>query len=241
MRLAGRNIITKAAGANLAYQFGWKPLVSDLKSLLSTADLIEKRARELKRFYDRGLRYTQDLYSSSDMIMINDWITAQPYIRYKGNITRTTTRKVWGHIRWKPTTLPPRTDAEYRKLAWKAINGFSTSSLPASAWELIPWSWLIDYFSSVGDFLQAHRNTVPAVIDRCVIMEHAKTVTTFDNFSGIHSSFTVEPMNGARVTFETKTRASAMPGISAYLPLLSNRQISILGSLAILYKEKHRL
>jgi hypothetical protein len=101
----------------------------------------------------------------------------------------------------------------------------------ASAWELVPFSFLADYFSSIGDYLGPKRNSVPAFMDKCVLME-TNTIEV-----KIHP--VVPPPQGistgqGRYTFVTKERRAASPTIEAYMPVLTGRQQSIVGSLAVL-------
>lgn len=227
-QVQGSSIIKKAAGANLNVQFGWLPLIADLKDALNIVQAVHNRTRELEKFYRSGLRRTVDLGNySANATVANQVLCSQTYTDATCNLLIVTQEKVWGHIRWKPTTLPPKGDDAMVKLALRAVLGLSVSSAAVTAWELMPWSWLIDYFSTAGDFLKAHRNTVPAVIDKCVIMSKTETTFATQNIQ-TQQGFTCSE---GRVVKTRKTRYPAYPTLQAYLPYLSGRQVSILGSI----------
>lgn len=230
----GDSIIKKAAGANLAIQFGWLPLVSDLQDFLNINGVVNKRTRELQKFYKSGLRRTIDLWSGSAQNTIaSKTLSGLFKADLRGTEAVSIQHRTWGHIRWHPTTLPPQSDEAMRMLAARAAFGLSVPSLAASAWELMPWSWLVDYCSSVGDFLKAHRNTVPARYSKCCIMDEVTMTVQYSNFTGYHPSFSVTPETKGGFVKIKKSRVSATPSISAWLPMLSARQLSILGSIMI--------
>lgn len=230
VKIVGDNAIKTVAKANLAYWFGWKPLLSDILKMLDFSTVVNNRYKELKRLYDGGLRCTRDLDNSSiyNPHTTVSTLNGDPSCKVQVYFDQTCTMKVWGHVKWKPTTLPPKTDEEMISLARKAAFGLTID--PATAWELIPFSWLADWFGDIGAFLQAYRNIVPAVSSDLTIMRHKQCTTSFTltqpvNNGGIASLY---PGN-----WEEKSRVPASAGLSAYLPYLTLRQLSILGSLSV--------
>lgn len=98
----------------------------------------------------------------------------------------------------------------------------------STLWEALPWSWMIDWASSVGDYFKANRNIVPATLMGVHIMRHTKTVHECD----AHISGTTT-MEGIRVVKETKTRNPSFVAPAAHFPFLSGNQMGILASLAV--------
>jgi hypothetical protein len=217
------------ANANLAYQFGWAPLLSDLYKLLKFQEHFEKKRKILERLYSgTGLRrnITLDEFSES---------TNGTYTHSIGFGSMTTswtikrTTKVWGTIRWKPKNLPPGGRSPSDLEVYRATLGLDITL--ATVWEAIPWSWLIDWFTSAGDYLSAHRNTIPASFSNICIMrlsEHVGQITPISIPNG-------RTWGGAtlRSTKKERTPHVGLTPLTAAMPFLGARQLSILGSLAI--------
>nr|UJQ85483.1 MAG: hypothetical protein 1 [Leviviridae sp.] len=223
LRWEGNTLIRRAGSANLSYHFGWRPLLSDLSSLLDFQDIVATRYRELKAFYDSGLRRKRLLWSGASPATHSGTYNSGDGFNYTGTHQLAQTARTWGSVEWYPTTLPPRTEEALRSLARRAALGLTVDL--STFWNLMPWSWLIDWCSNVGDFLIARRNIVPAEPRNILIMRYRKV-------NGIH-----EPTDGrvSRHSFdvEWKYRDQATPTLSAHLPVLSARQLSILGSIGV--------
>lgn len=234
-KVIGENIFKTTAKANLAYHFGWKPLMSDLLGMMNFANVVKDRRKELEALFNSGLRRTRELGSGSSTSQVLN----NPIFSIKDpwfvDITRTTQVRVWGHCKWKPNGLPPRTDEEMRRLAIRAAYGLTID--PATAWELIPFSWLVDWCSSVGNYLAAQRNIVNATPYDIVIMRHTKTLTSSVTRKAPATLVVGSP---PKVLRESKVRNPASPSLNAYLPAFTAKQLSILGSLAILRGRKTR-
>ncbi len=230
VRKAGGSLLRRIAAGNLKYQFGIRPLVSDLLDMLNFVDLTDKRMRELKALQASGIRRTRTLYKNGQYDSGNRTTQSSPTaLRTWHAYTTVTVVTVRGHVKWFPTGDFPTTDAKIRSLARKAVLGLTLDG--ATAWELIPFSWLADWFSNIGSLMQAGRNIVPATPSTPQIMVH--TVTESKLRKTYESS--KYPLYGDYTeTLETKTRRSSPASFDAHLPLLSLRQLSILGSLAVL-------
>ncbi|UJQ85804.1 MAG: putative maturation protein [Leviviridae sp.] len=234
--LKGRQpFIKKAAGSYLAYEFGWKPLINDLADLLDFSDHFSKREKELRSIFEGGgvkrRRDYEDLIvtqiTPSDTVYSNGTI-----IRQRSN--KLTRRRIWGTTRWIPdsTKLAPRTSRDYRILARKTVLGLGVH--PAALWQAMPWTWLVDWYGSMGDYLEAHRNSVPAIHLHGCVMTMTETYDHRSRPNGIDAN-TATVTGGTCTTYRvTKRRAlQNNPTIGAYMPFLSNRQVSILGALSV--------
>lgn len=231
IKSAGNSIIRKIASGNLKYQFALKPLISDLSTLLDFQKEFSKREKELTALSSSGLRRTRTLWtSSSSNISTNVSFNSSPsWCLVRGTNHRVTKMKVWGFVKWSPTANAPKTPDEAASLARKAVLGLTID--PVTAWELIPWSWLVDWCSSAGDYLQSKRNLVGATPSTPLIMTLRSTETRLTITSDSTALFEgVEPV----FIRETKERTSANASLSAYLPFFNKRQLSILGSISVL-------
>jgi hypothetical protein len=109
----------------------------------------------------------------------------------------------------------------------------------STAYNLIPWSWLVDYFTNLGDFVEACDPELISdrlVFEYAFIMDH-KTVTEDDTeYQTVYTS----PSTTSRVysrcvrTQVTKTRLPAsLFGWGITDKDLSLKQSSILGALGL--------
>ena len=214
----------------MSYQFGWKPLLSDLRKLINFQSIVDKRAQEIKRLYSKGgLKRRMSLYTSQRSAKSSSVVESSCGRIFNATVESNGLGRAWATIRWKPTKLPPViNDETSRQQAFKAAFGIGLEA--ADVWNLVPWSWLVDWFSSTGDYLAAHANKIPASPGDLNVMVHERTVRQFTRTNNLNISG-----GNATITYETKKRfIGGGPGITATLPFLSGRQLSILGSLAIL-------
>lgn len=231
---AGRNMLRNGANWYLSYSFGWKPLVNDLLDTLDVPPKIDQRVKYLeKAAREGGMRRRVNL--AYDMV-IDDAKPRTVASHYGYNLvamrTQSSERRIWGTVRYTPNmhTPFPKTDEERRRFAKKAAYGLLID--PSTAWNLIPWSWLIDYFGSMGDVLSAYRNVVGLSPSAVCIMEHIRRKDVYEYRTDGYQS--ISGGTGTKVD-ETKKR-DVVPFVlpELYQPILSPGQLSNLGALAVL-------
>lgn len=216
------------ASANLAFQFGWAPLVGDLYRISRFQESVDRRRRELEAVYSgRGLRRYVRLgdgvstpSTSTGAANFGSFVNFAP--------TQTTTRQweAWAVVHWKATqmSLPPPTDGELRRL----LAGLSIGSITVNLWEALPWSWLIDYFTNIGAVLAAGNHTLGQPKGGSVMVRYTTRTT--------HTPLADGNLRlSAGLAYHEKRTRTPLAGISlaCSLPTLGAGQLSILGSLAI--------
>lgn len=214
------------ASANLASQFGWNPLIGDLVKLVRFQDAVDQRIKFLDSVRDNGfVKVKRTLYKGATQA---SFVSPEGIPVWYGR-----TVKMSGYVSWYTDFLLPSDGSSMRKLAWRAIHGLNGVSL-STAWNLMPWSWLIDWFSNVGDILESQRNDIPFQHTSPRIMTHMKAQGHHEQFqAGIHK------ISEGVFTHEQKSRhVTPLPGIQAQLPFLTNGQFSILASLALLRRKR---
>lgn len=227
LRHAGKSLIDKVAHNNLKYQFGIAPLVSDLVKLTQFQEQVDRRVLEIKKLGGpRGLRRTLDLasFTTSQKTLVY-WQTADTFMVSEADSVGT--RKIRGHIRWFPAIdVAHLSQPEMSALARDAVLGYTIDF--ATLWEAMPWSWLIDWGSNIGDFLKANRNIIPAICSDVRIIKQTSTEHT-------NPSIRVNQhvMSAVRMKYSRKERyvASVLP--TAHFPFLSGNQVGILASLYV--------
>jgi len=224
------SFVSRIGHTNLMYQFGIAPVVGDIVKLFNFQEQVERRVLELRRLIsDKGLRRTISIgvYSAS---LRNPSETLQSAGELISRETfRNTVQEVKAHCRWIPSTAADHLGdtKAMRALARKAVLGLTVDF--STAWEIIPWSWLVDWCSSIGSYLAAHRNIVPATLDTVSIMRHTRTTLTSPSYSGPGARFL--NLTALDYLYETKQRELSVVLPTAHFPFLSGKQMGILASL----------
>lgn len=146
------------ASEYLNYQFGISPLISDISKYLKVARDAERIKAQLKRDSGRLIRRRQTLVNDQTVT-----VTKYPNV-YPGNggtaytigtgtltLTEKLVTKVWfsGAFQY---SIGSQAYAWLDKLAeFNRVYGALPNA--KTAWELLPWSWLVDWFSNAGDII----------------------------------------------------------------------------------------
>lgn len=175
----------KDVGGNyLNVQFGWIPFLSDILEMIKLSKNIERELAKIRASNGKWLlrhgsvaedRNVSAVWSGSGS---SSWYGFTPaidssYVRFSSIAASGQAsyhRKVWfsgrfryyipekelNSVRWRRDTI--------RKL-------YGASITPDVLWELMPWSWLIDYFSNAGDvFANLSQGYVDAVAKYAYVM-----------------------------------------------------------------------
>lgn len=222
---------TDVAGGYLAYSFGWAPLVSDLLKLFDLSKDIENRKAYFRRL-EKGTHVRRSLgtHTVRDTTLNTSTLLSYAFpktmAQVHGNLTET--QKVWFTLNAKlrqPLNMSP---SDLHSLSRNQIYGLRFN--PSDLWDAIPWSWLIDYFTNIGDMLEASRALVGMDVTRVNVMCTSKIIVSYEPknvFAGLH----MQP------GFVYKTRKARYPfknatPVPSFAPFLTNHQYGILGSLA---------
>ena len=228
----GDNLINRFGARYVRNTFGWAPIVRDVQNIMDLTQSVDRYVKTIEVLKRRGIRNTVTLGTWSASETIFRWVqTNGAFIG--GNFEVSTSETVSAHTRWAPAaeTSQFQSPAEIRAMAIQAATG-ATVDL-STIWNLMPWSWLFDWFFSMGDFLAAHRNTIPASLQECVVMRHTTTTEhwpsgSFADAYGV--PIVISPIHGRR---ESKIRQPWPPEpFSVYLPFLNQGQVGILSALA---------
>jgi hypothetical protein len=150
------------ADYNLAIQFGWIPLLNDIKSFLSLQAKLQKRLAQLLRDNGRPVRRRITLkdesspnavaqgssYSAFQPVLVTQYYASQP-------TWKTTTffrERVWASAQFRYWLPGGPRDVEYSRRLLRALSGYRVT--PDVIYNAIPWSWLVDWFSNLGYLLE---------------------------------------------------------------------------------------
>lgn len=178
IRDIGDSLITNAADAHLWTVFGFLPFIEDLKKILKHQELEARRLREIDSlFKNGGLRRKVQLGSysvqnvGSGPIHSNGFAVSAVY-------KRNTTRKRWGTVRWSPlgNAWLSLSDIERTAKVRRMIYGLDFDE-PTTLWRLMPWTWLINWFTEVGNLQKAFKQGIPVLPGNvCIMTQTTHTV-----------------------------------------------------------------
>lgn len=237
-----------AANSLLSIEMGWKPLIGDIRRLIDFQSRVDRKIDDLHRLFvtKEGLRRTVGfnpdanppkggkqraaLWSESVTTTTTPTIESNIGLLIQARLSKTTESSAWGSSRWASTALPSKSfsDKQLSNLARRLVLGLNVN--PKAVWDAIPWTWLIGWFSNVDEYLTAYTNVIPCTCVSACVMQRTRTVTTWQRTDGWKPTF---PGGEGSTTYETKSRSIDVGTLSASVPFISNRQISILGALAI--------
>lgn len=242
------------AGGHLAVSFGWLPLIDDLRKAYMLTHDIDERLAKLRRYNGRNSKRSRKLRDTNEVTEVSnetslafDYLLTPPLsVSRRGRTIRTVTttisNKMWfeGNFRYY---VPDIGTLQWDRRARRALFGLDIN--PSLIWEVMPWSWLIDWFSNVGDVLSNMSfNAVDHVVaNYAYVMQTEETeqvtrVQTFwDAQTGTPSSinygaghteavYTLKDVRKSRVRANPFGFGITYDGLSAY-------QTSILAALAV--------
>jgi hypothetical protein len=254
-----KTLAAKNAGDEyLNYQFGWIPLLSDIKDFIHGIHVFDKRYNQFVRDSGRGVRrrmsFSPEVSYDETVVADKQFIGGPSYVALQfcynngsivdGHYGRVIRSRETSVRRWfsgmftyhAPSNFVPW---QYGDVMSKARQVLGLDLTPDVVWSIAPWSWAVDWFSSTGDMI--HNLTAyqqyGLVLRYGYIMEHSVVRDTylFDGDLGLRSGskFTGGPPPVV-LTSERKLRRKATPfGFGIDLSTLSNTQKAIIAALGL--------
>lgn len=234
----------------LNYQFGWRPFYNDLCKFFDTTRTLQRRYEFLRKNNGKWLRRGGVVDSSIDVssttlygqpvfypvLPTQFWPT--PLSAIPTRVVETTARKVWFEASFR-FWIPDLGSQEWIDRTLRQLYGFSLS--PAVVWELIPWSWLVDWFTNVGDVISNISESSAAenlVARYAYVMTHSvftrEYSTDAEYYTNVNAKSKSNVSARSKDLWERKQRIAASPyGFGLSEGDLSLRQMSILAALGI--------
>lgn len=235
----------------LNVQFGWLPFVSDLKKMYNLTKTIDARLGRLVRDNGKVIHREATVRSSTDTSTISSVHTDAPFSDTWGTrlplwgsgttdvlITAVTTERVWFSADFRYYT-PNIGSPQWNRRAVATL--FGANPTPDMLYQILPWSWLLDWFTNVGDVISnASSNAVDNLVaDHAYIMRHWKREVTTSVRSEWRNHGQEGMVNGSFSLMSTDTEESKTRGMgNPFLPSLSitdftSRQAGIAAALGI--------
>jgi len=243
-----RILSAKGAGSDyLNYQFGWLPLVSDIRKFVKMTKTVKQKLDRYQREAGKLLhrRYNFDSEYDNSVERTSGWDFGHlpvptpdlDIFDLSGSapelvITRNSSCERWfkGAFMYY---LPPPGWALDEALAQKALGIEPT---PEMYWELTPWSWAIDWVSNAGDYARNVSNFGGGqlVMPYGYMMEKKISKVDYELRGVRYKSYPGEHTFRQTFTTTVKKRVGASPyGFGLTTADFTPRQIAILAAIGI--------
>jgi hypothetical protein len=151
--------------------FGWKPLISDVKDgAIALARTAERDALERQQFRCFG---EDEKLVLATVFFTNTTCVAGPYvIGFQCHRTIRNRSQVILYGAWSTKLRDSaRLSSNASRLA--TLSGLNWEDVAPQVWELVPWSFLVDYFINIGDVIESACNVYgqPAWVEEVDINE----------------------------------------------------------------------
>jgi hypothetical protein len=234
----------------LNYEFGWAPFIGDLKKLYHAYSVYNRSIAQLHRDNSRWIKRGGTVLSvreTSDVTTVEDFaglvypaLTSDFFSGHgdgyhvRSKLYTYTQRDVWfsGEFKYHvPAYDVDPSKADAYEVMGQMLHYYGVGVTPNVVWELTPWTWLVDWFSNVGDNVA---NLSAMFADQLVsreayVMCHAKKLAVNDSTIFLRDG-DVKCLWYQEI--ETKKRTMANPyGFGLSFDDLSERQLAILTAL----------
>lgn len=210
-RVKKRQTLDRIVGDTwLEYTWGWGPAISDVRS--AGVALNQRLERYQGSYAKISASGKEEFYSESGWsAVLQEGATLRRQYRYAD--VKSVTVRLKGEVR-SVAPNPMMADLDLFGASWREI-------VP-TAWELVPWSSLVDYFTNIGDVLDAwsfRRSDITFTVrterrkcDRITIAwAHYHSMSGYSYVAGSPwSSMTVSPL---RIRSTQVLRSTPVPGL----------------------------
>jgi hypothetical protein len=247
-----QGFVRGSAGAYLSGQYGWRPLISDLKKFFEVTDKVRNRVKTLEELRSKGKirrQFREKDGKGTQIEHLNVRLGGERLINIHPSETHTiffeaqtemrTTR--WCDVEYTLDdslsnlmgSLDGGTLSEARRLV------YGTNIDGPALWAAMPWSWLIDWSTNMSDAIKAKNNIVGASFSKAVLMKTTQRTTTIypvmDEFPSLSGGFAFNFLPGRHETTTKERILDLVPtAISTAEPILhSGFRSSILTALFV--------
>jgi hypothetical protein len=233
--------VCRDAGSEyLNVQFGWLPLLSDIRGFAAAVKESDKLLSAYRKGSDtkmrKGYQFPSDRVDFSNYRPQGGFQASSTYSNLSGpgSLTGYTERKKWfkGAFRYHI----PSSDTQLGKFKrWASYSDhlLGWKVTPETLWNIAPWSWAVDWFTNAGDVMSniSSLGKDGLVMQYGYSMQHSIKETRI--FATYNTSEGQTPLNRYQLV-ETKQRRAATPyGFGTNLSTLTSRQIAIIAALGL--------
>lgn len=144
-KVKGKHAKTVLPDMYLEAVFGWQPLMSDIDGMAKAAATTIEKNRVAKLSHTSILEYADTPSIANVIASPNAWLNID---RERSTVVRARHTYVVGYQVKVPI------ESGINSLI--ALGGFNLQEVIPTAWELLPWSFMVDYFSNIGDVITSN-------------------------------------------------------------------------------------
>lgn len=243
IRHLGERILTRAsvkgvADDALALQFGFLPVLRDAANLVTLQRSLAARMARHRRKYrtrrSRGKLSTPAVYVGWAYWFPSSVGTYTSWGNFGTTFNATQTRDPAPSEQWFSAKIEPQHSLpEVLSEACRNPTGVGEASL-STLWNLIPWSFLIDYFSNLGDVIGLIGNRMPYKITSVCLMCTARLEVTQTPIMNTHPWIISQEWSEGKYAVVEKRRfvyGNPTAGVQ-FTPLISSGQAAMIAALA---------
>lgn len=235
-RMMQKKHLRQKGNGVLEYNFGYAPMIQDLMALFNLVTTIESRLKTLEMLGKGKLSRTRTCFSGSKIQedKTRRSVDYQAYCSVVAEGQRIETRLTkQATVSWKPNfPIGPLDPDEKWRLALRMALGLELTIIPTALYEYTSMSWLVDYFSNLGDLLSLTNNSVASLIGPVAVSTVQETTLSRPVHKVEGSGRNGISVSSFEMKKRTWTRSPVWPGLEVRMPILSIGQMSILNNLA---------
>jgi hypothetical protein len=214
-------------------------MISDFLKLLDFQKTVQKRFNWLKKMKEgKVLRRRCSLGESEFRSSPGPFLMQSQFFGHSATMFTIAEQKVWASCEWK---LAPNSylkgvndNAELMRLARQTVLGMNGYGALRATWDLLPWSWLYDWFYNIGDILDASNNQLELSSGNICLMRERSARYVYEIGALPKGVFLSNNPTYRTVVKERTIIHTLIPPFPASLPTLTGGQWSILADLAVL-------
>jgi hypothetical protein len=242
-----KELLALSPKAMIWYRWGWVPLISDIRKMFQFTRAVSQRLQWFQRLMsgDRVLKRKATIRNTTDYDTPTTVQLKSVGANIQGRRTVIYTEKVWCSVQWKLVSggsIPGlRADQIELDPLWVAAQqsmiGWSSQDALSALWEILPWSWFVDWFLHVQTVMDATKNTIPVTWGDICLMRHTTAKALVSPLSSSSDLSWCKPSGTHQQSGDRKQRllvSPVLPFAPSMLPVFTTGQWSILGSLAVL-------
>jgi len=160
VRYRASSLMSAFGTGYLAYAFGWTPIINDLHKLTNMAAATKKRIAWLRRNANKPVKMKRTLYNfSSDLGELYKITYGTPF-PFNTIEPAEGERSVYGVMSCKAeyhSVIRYALPEDANSLGWEDKAFRHLIGLRPGLdliWDITPWTWLVDWFTNVGDFVE---------------------------------------------------------------------------------------
>jgi len=213
--------------------FGWSPLIGDIRggfeALLQHRTAMPHditRVRAVSKVEENSFTHDANTFNGGNVHIVSD-------IRRRKLVSTKCTAGI-------------KTTTDGHQANWKDVLGLKPEDFLPTAWELCPWSFLVDYFVNIGDVIDAY-----SLVQRHWSWGNYTTRVSTTNYlsdqhlislTGVADELWFSPVSfwASKTTIVRDTLQEAVPSLRFRLPGFSSRKWLNIGALGLQYRSIRR-